>query len=75
MARGRSLPLPLWEPMFSSPESAKLEAERRVERVTSEVTYIRSSPPLRLRLARFFYTLAGWLEPDLTRREDRKTAG
>ena len=60
--------------MFSSPESAKQDAERRIERVTSEVAYSRSSLPLRLRLARFFYTLAGWLEPDLTRREDRKTA-
>lgn len=60
--------------MFSSPESAKQEAERRIERVGSEVAYSRSRPPLRLRLARFFYTLAGWLEPDLTRQEDRKTA-
>ena len=60
--------------MVSSPESAKQEAERRIERVTSEVAYIRSSPPLRLRLAHFFYALAGRLEPSLTRREDRKTA-
>ena len=60
--------------MFSSPESAKQEAERRIERVTSGVACSRSSPPLRLRLARFFYALAGRLEPDLTCREDRKTA-
>ena len=58
--------------MFSSPESAKLEAERRIERVASEVAYIRSSPPLRHRLARFFCTLAGWLEPGLTRRDRQK---
>lgn len=55
--------------MFSSPESAKQEAERRIERVTDEVAYARALPPLRHRLARLFYTLAGWLEPDLTRRD------
>lgn len=53
--------------MFSSPESAKLEAERRIERVTREVASIRSLPPLRYRLAWLFYILAGWLEPDLTK--------